>query len=253
VSWYEDVPAMSLEMIVLAGAAADAPVIDVGGGASPLAGALLERGYTDLTVLDISGVAQETARSALSEAGERVAWIRADVLDWSPARAYRLWHDRAVFHFMVDPADRERYVATARAALSPGGCLVVGTFAEDGPATCSGLPVRRYGPAALAEAFGEPFTTIAVRRDEHRTPGNAVQPFTWVALRSAANETWGRPRDVGAGSARDPRRLFDPHGGTGPRRRGCGGCHVKYVEPRTPEERAVVIPIKRPPVRARRR
>lgn len=185
VSWYERSPRMSLEMIELAGADRDDSVLDVGGGAAPLAGALLERGFADVTVLDVSAVALRAARAALGGAAERVAWLEADVLDWTPLRRYRLWHDRAVFHFLTDPADRQRYVAAARAALAPGGLLVIGAFAEDGPTTCSALPVRRYGPAALAEAFGDPFVPVAARRDEHCTPGGSVQAFTWAALRRA--------------------------------------------------------------------
>ena len=183
VSWYERSPRISLAMIDLAGTGATEPVLDVGGGASPLPGALLARGLADVTVLDVSEVALRTSRSMLGDSSDRIRWIHADVLEWSPERTYGLWHDRALFHFLVDPGDRERYVATARSGVRPGGHIVVGTFAKDGPATCSGLPVARYDTQALADAFGDGFALIASRRDEHLTPGGAVQAFTWIALR----------------------------------------------------------------------
>ena len=182
-SWYEQSPRMSLEMIDLAGIEPHEAVLDVGGGASPFAGALLARGFADVTVLDLSEVAVRASRAELGPAAARVAWIRADILDWTPERTYGLWHDRAAFHFLVEVESRERYLATARLAVRPGGHVVIGTFAEDGPTTCSGLPVARYDAEALADAFGPEFTTVGTRRDEHRTPGGAHQAFTWVALR----------------------------------------------------------------------
>ena len=174
---------MSLQMIDLAGVGPHEAVVDVGGGASPLAGALLARGFADVSVLDLSAAALSAARGALGPAGSRVAWIHDDVLDWTPGRAYGLWHDRAVLHFLVDEESRERYLARVHSALLPGGHAVIGTFAADGPTRCSGLPVVRYDAPALADAFGSGFTMLESRRDEHRTPGGAVQWFTWVALR----------------------------------------------------------------------
>ena len=183
VSWYERSPRMSLEMIDLAGIEPHQAVLDVGGGASPLSGALLVRGFADVTVLDLSEVALQASRAELGPAGSQVEWIRADVLDWTSERTYGLWHDRAAFHFLVEVESRERYLATARLTVRPGGHVVIGTFAEDGPTTCSGLPVARYNAQALADAFGPEFTSIGTRRDEHRTPGGTIQAFTWVALR----------------------------------------------------------------------
>jgi len=182
VSWYEQSPRMSLKMIDLAGVGRHEAVLDVGGGASPLAGALLARGFDDLTVLDLSEVALLAARAGLGPAGAHVRWLRTDVLDWIPSRTYGLWHDRAVFHFLVDVQSRERYLATARSALHPGGHAVIGTFAEDGPTTCSGLPVARYDAQALADSLGPEFTIVGSCRDEHRTPSGTIQAFTWVAL-----------------------------------------------------------------------
>jgi hypothetical protein len=112
-----------------------------------------------------------------------VRCVQADILEWEPDRAYGLWHDRAVFHFLVDHLGRDRYLETLRRALAPGGALIVGTFAADGPEACSGLPVRRYSAAELVEALGEGFEPVESRREEHVTPRGAVQPFTWVAGR----------------------------------------------------------------------
>jgi rhodanese-related sulfurtransferase/2-polyprenyl-3-methyl-5-hydroxy-6-metoxy-1,4-benzoquinol methylase len=185
VSWFEPEPRVSLEMIDALGVGAAAAVIDVGGGASRLAAALAARGYSDVTVLDLS-------ERALAAAGEQAApgvrWLGADVLEWTPARAYDLWHDRALFHFLTEPEARRRYVAVARAAVRPGGHLVVGTFAEDGPERCSGLPVARYDARSLAAEFGDAFAPVEERRDEHRTPRGTIQPFTWVGLRRAGGE-----------------------------------------------------------------
>jgi hypothetical protein len=110
-----------------------------------------------------------------------VRCVRADLLDWEPDRRYGLWHDRAVFHFLVDPERRATYVATLEAALAPGGAVVLGTFASDGPAVCSGLPVCRYAAGELAAALGDAFEVVATRREVHVTPRGVMQPFTWVA------------------------------------------------------------------------
>ena len=116
--------------------------------------------------------------------GERpVSLVVADVLWWQPERSYDVWHDRAVFHFLVDPAQQERYVATASSAVAPGGAVVLGTFAADGPTHCSGLPTARYAADQLARAFAPAFRMTHHEREEHVTPGGTVQPFTWVVLR----------------------------------------------------------------------
>jgi hypothetical protein len=112
-----------------------------------------------------------------------VRCVRADLLEWEPDRQYGLWHDRAVFHFLIDSEDRARYSATLRAAVPAGGAVVLGTFASDGPATCSGLPVCRYAASELATALGEAFEVVATRREVHVTPRGVMQPFTWVAGR----------------------------------------------------------------------
>jgi hypothetical protein len=112
-----------------------------------------------------------------------VRCVQADLLDWEPDRTYDVWHDRAVFHFLVDAADRKRYRSTMRRAVARGGVVVVGTFAADGPRVCSGLPVCRYAAGELGEELGEGVDVIATRREVHVTPRGVLQPFTWVAAR----------------------------------------------------------------------
>jgi trans-aconitate methyltransferase len=181
-SWSQDVPADSLHFIDLAGTRPGDAVVDVGGGASRLVDELLGRGHTDLTVIDLSQAALDEAAARVGPAGSAVRWVAADVTHWEPARSFRLWHDRAVFHFLVDPADQEAYVATATAALEPGGHLVVATFAPGGPEQCSGLDVQRWSTDDLVAAFPA-FDEVVSEQREHHTPWGSVQPFSWVLLR----------------------------------------------------------------------
>lgn len=180
VSWYQAVPGVSLELVAALGVPRAGAVIDVGGGASWLVDELVARGIRDVTVLDLSASALEATRRRLP-ADVPVSWVEADVLVWEPERRFDLWHDRAVFHFLVAASDRERYVATMRRAVAPGGRVIVGAFAEDGPELCSGLPVCRYSGASLGAALGDAFELQETRRERHVTPRGAVQPFTWVA------------------------------------------------------------------------
>lgn len=186
VSWYEAEPRLSLDLIEFVGAGRDDSVIDVGGGASSLMRRLDQRGFSDLTVLDISSEALDSARTRFARPSD-VTWIEADLLDWSPERRWALWHDRAVFHFLTDPGDRELYRHLLRRAVEPGGAIVIATFAEDGPTTCSGLPVERYGPDRLLTEIGPGFTGLGHGRIDHVTPSDTIQPFTWVAARRSAN------------------------------------------------------------------
>ncbi len=184
VSWYEPHPDTSIELITRANPALDARLIDVGGGASVLIDALLERGYTHLSVLDVSHKALERAKSRLGARAERVTWIVGDVTTVAlPARSFDIWHDRAVFHFLTDPADRTLYARQAAHALAAGGGLVIATFADDGPAKCSGLDVMRYSPEALMQALSERFTLEYSRREVHHTPAGVEQRFLHCLLR----------------------------------------------------------------------
>lgn len=192
-SWYQAQPTMSLRMLGLAGARPNDGLIDIGGGAACLCDALLGQGFTDLTVLDISQTGLRHAQQRLGPTAQQVRWVRADVLVWRPERRYRIWHDRAVFHFLTDPADQQRYRNALAAALEPNGHVIIGTFAADGPQHCSGLPVARYGPDRLAECLGPDITVLATDREEHHTPSGATQPFTWLLGQNGATQPTGQP------------------------------------------------------------
>jgi SAM-dependent methyltransferase len=179
VSWYQPEPAMSLALIDRLRVPKAAPVIDVGGGASFLVDRLVARGYTDLTVLDVSSTALEIARRRLDDAG-RVRWLHEDIMTWQPERRYALWHDRAVFHFLTNAAERAKYLTIMRQALGDSGALIIATFASDGPERCSGLPVARYDATDLQRLL-DGFTVVESSREEHVTPAGIVQPFTWIA------------------------------------------------------------------------
>jgi SAM-dependent methyltransferase len=179
VSWYQENPDTSLALI------ADTPgsVIDVGAGSSTLVDELLVAGSTDLTVLDISEAALELTRRRLEHRADLVDCEVADITNWQPQRTYEVWHDRAVFHFLTDPADQSAYIALATHAISPGGALVLGTFAEDGHTRCSGLPTARYSATDLADRFSVGFDLEQRSHETHRTPAGTDQSFTWVKLR----------------------------------------------------------------------
>lgn len=186
-SWYEATPLTSLELIGALGTPLDASVVDVGGGESHLVDHLLNLNFTDLTVVDISAGALDASRRRLGDAaGERVSWRHQDIRTWQPLRQWDVWHDRAVFHFMIDPADRAGYLAALGEGLAPGGSVILGTFASDGPESCSGLPVARYGPDDLVVALEEVrrFDVVVACRREHTTPWGVMQPFSWLAARA---------------------------------------------------------------------
>ena len=179
VSWYEPHPERSLELIRSADIELTDAIIDVGGGASFLVDDLLEAGYRDLTVLDVSAEVLEKLRLRLGAKAPRVTLLHQDVTAFEPARRYALWHDRAVFHFMVERADRKRYVDALCSALRPQGHLVIATFGPSGPERCSGLPTMRYDEAALAAELGSDFKLMESSLSLHRTPGNAAQQFLY--------------------------------------------------------------------------
>ena len=181
VSWYQLEPNVSLEMIDHLGLSPRTVTIDVGGGASLLVDRLLARGFTDLTVLDISAVALHASRQRVGDDAP-VNWIVEDLLEWKPTRTYDLWHDRAVFHFLPD-RDVVKYLDLLRRALSPSGAIILATFAADGPERCSGLPVTRYSPLELEAKLGAGFETVQLQREIHTSPGGVQQPFTWIAAR----------------------------------------------------------------------
>lgn len=179
VSWYLPVPERSLELLRELSADPRTEIIDVGGGDSTLVDAVLREQLGRMTVLDVSAAALARARDRLGARADEVAWVEADVTRVKlPTRGFDVWHDRAVFHFLLDPADRARYAANAARAVRPGGALIVATFALDGPQRCSGLEVARYGHDELARELGDAFVLQRSARYVHRTPSGAEQPFT---------------------------------------------------------------------------
>jgi cysteine desulfurase len=177
VPWHQARPVTSLNLISGTGVRRDARIVDVGGGASRLVDALLEAGFERITVVDIATAALDRAKRRLESRASTVEWVSDDVTAWKPQDIFDVWHDRAVFHFMVRPEDRDAYRATLRGALRSGGHAIIGTFASDGPERCSGLPVVRYEPEALAAQLGADFRFIESVREDHVTPAGKVQRF----------------------------------------------------------------------------
>ena len=188
VSWYQPRTELSRALIERALPNREAPLLDVGGGASRLAAELWAAGYRDLTVLDLAAEALEEARRAMGASPEPasrgVRWVVGDMLNIPVAKgAIALWHDRAAFHFLTDAGDRARYLDELRRVLRPEGLALIATFAEDGPERCSGLPVVRYGPGEMAEALGAGFQLLETRREAHRTPSGGTQAFRYFLSR----------------------------------------------------------------------
>jgi SAM-dependent methyltransferase len=161
----------------------DDRILDAGGGSSNLAGHLWNAGFHRVTVVDISSKGLARARRRLGTSGPRIRWLRRDLAIPTSLGPCEVWHDRAVFHFLVRRSERVAYLENLKKALVPGGVAIIATFAPDGPAVCSGLSVHRYAPAELAEEFGNEFELIGHRRERHRTPWGAVQPFAYAVLR----------------------------------------------------------------------
>jgi len=184
VSWFEPDAARSLDLIVGVARAPGAAIIDVGGGASVLVDGLLAAGFRNLTVLDVSVAALDVSRARIGSAASNVRWLEADVItvDLAP-REFDVWHDRAVFHFLTDSRDRDRYVDLLAKSLRAGGHVVMATFASDGPEQCSGMQVTRYDAAGLADALGTSFELVRHQRAVHATPGGASQSFLYALLR----------------------------------------------------------------------
>ena len=161
-----------------------APVIDVGGGTSTLVDLLLDADYRDITVLDISGSALEANRTRLGDRASNVVWIETDILKFEPSRRYHIWHDRAAFHFLVDPGDVETYLDIMHSALAPEGYLILSTFGPEGPERCSNLVTRRYSIDGLARLLGSRFDLVAQELDNHQTPGGMQQQFLYSLWRA---------------------------------------------------------------------
>ena len=184
-SWAQPIPKTSLEFIHSFNLPKNARIIDIGGGDSKLVDYLLEEGYQDITVLDISETAIEHAKERLGQKAGAVTWIVSDILNFNPAGKYDCWHDRATFHFLTSEAQRHAYTGIARSAVS--GYLTIGTFADNGPEKCSGLVVKQYSAAALTREFELGFEKIKCIQDDHITPAGVVQHFTFCSFKKKNN------------------------------------------------------------------
>lgn len=182
--WYEPQLQLSLRWIKELGLAMDARIIDVGGGVSTLVEDLLSKGYRDVTVLDISDTALSLVKGRLGDMANQVAWIEGDITSIDlPANDYDVWHDRAVFHFLTDPEQRQKYLNNLLNGLKPGGHLIIGTFAKEAPPMCSGLPVQRYSLAQLVSTIGEQFELQQHQKELHITPGGVEQMYLYCRFR----------------------------------------------------------------------
>ena len=183
VSWSQADPQPSLGLIEKFAGGPGASIIDIGGGASRLVDALVKDGFAAITVLDLAEAALRAARQRIGSAGTAVRWIAADVTAWRPAQAFDIWHDRAVFHFLVEDNDRQAYIDRLSNGVRIGGHAIIATFALDGPEKCSGLPVRRYDPAGLAKVIGGAFELLEYQAHRHLTPWGAPQSFQFSVFR----------------------------------------------------------------------
>jgi SAM-dependent methyltransferase len=183
VSWFEESPAISLDLIHAAGIRADASIIDIGGGTSRLVDALLDEGFEDITVLDLSNEALAQSKTRLGARSSKVRWVVADVTTWEPSQTFDVWHDRATFHFLTDESDRAAYAERVLRAVRPGGHVIIGTFALDGPERCSGLPVVRHDAASLGQMLGSSFELTESRNHVHQTPTGSIQRFQFSRFR----------------------------------------------------------------------
>jgi SAM-dependent methyltransferase len=183
VSWYQSEPRLSLQLITSVAPARGGRVIDVGGGASVLVDRLLDLPFGEIAVLDISETALGKAKARLGQLAERVRWVVADVTDAPDLGTFDVWHDRAVFHFLTDAADRGAYVELARQTVPEGGHLVIASFADEGPRRCSDLDVRRYNAGTMAAELGEGFSLVMEARETHTTPWGSPQPFFYGVFR----------------------------------------------------------------------
>lgn len=183
VSWFQERPERSLAMIEAVAPDRSTPIVDIGGGASRLADGLLTAGYADVTVLDVSAAALDKSRARLGPKADRINWIVADIMQWRPPRTWRLWHDRAVFHFLTDIASQDAYIKTLEQGTPPGATVIIATFALNGPERCSGLPVQRYSADMLAARLGPCFMLVKQETESHLTPKGVEQRFQYSILK----------------------------------------------------------------------
>lgn len=178
VGWFQPKPHISMDLIRKAGISEDSSILDVGGGDSLLVDSLLDFGFKEITILDISSTALEKTKERLGASGSTIRWVVSDVLQFKPDREFALWHDRAVFHFLTDENDRAVYRRLAESSISPGGYVVIMTFSKSGPKSCSGLPVQQYDIQDLENFFIHKFELLEGLNYDHLTPSGSVQNYT---------------------------------------------------------------------------
>lgn len=183
VSWFQETPNPSMDLLTLVGAKTESAIIDIGGGASRLVDTLVAIGFKDVSVLDLSSKALDVARTRLGDAGTQVKWITADAAEWEPPQLYDIWHDRAAFHFLNSELQTRSYIERIQRSLRIGGHVVIGTFALDGPEKCSGLDVTRYSKESLSALLGKGFDLIDSREHKHSTPWGAFQKFQFSTFK----------------------------------------------------------------------
>lgn len=187
VSWYQPSPDTSLKFIEKFHIPFDAKIIDVGGGDTLLADHLLDKGYTNITVLDISESALNRAKLRLGERALRVKWIIADAAAFAPTEQYDFWHDRAAFHFLTQEDEIENYINTIQQNIKPAAILVIGTFSEQGPKKCSGIEIKQYSGTTMTERLKDFFEKIECITVEHKTPFDTFQQFVFCSFRKPVN------------------------------------------------------------------
>ncbi len=182
-SWFQQYPSTSIKFIEELGLPKNASVIDVGGGDSNLVDALLEKGCSNITVLDISSIAIENVKKRLGGKASKVTWIVSDITDYNPDRQFDLWHDRAAFHFLTDEQNINTYIKTCTKAVAPNGYLVLGTFSDKGPTQCSGLSITQYSKDSMLARFKAKFEMIRCIEEDHETPSKIIQRFLFCSFR----------------------------------------------------------------------
>lgn len=187
VSWTQENPQTSLDFIHSFNLSKQASIIDIGGGDSKLVDKLLDEGFEDITVLDISEHALRKAKERLGDKASKVNWIVADVTEFKPNKIFDVWHDRATFHFLTTPDQIEKYLEIAKTSIKDNGFLTIGTFSENGPKKCSGLDIKQYSEETLQEQLKKGFEKINCVTEDHRTPFNTLQNFLFCSFKRHIN------------------------------------------------------------------
>jgi len=185
VSWYQPNPSTSLDFLKQFDIPKSARIIDIGGGDSYLVDRLLELGYLDITVLDISESALEKAQLRLGDRANKVKWIVADAVTFKPSEKYDFWHDRAAFHFLTQEQDIENYIDNVQQSIKPNGILVIGTFSEQGPKKCSGIEIKQYSETTMTDRLKKYFEKIKCITVDHTTPSDTIQNFVFCSFRKS--------------------------------------------------------------------